>query len=217
MSATGGLLVAVTLAAFVVSQLPSWPYAAPSTSALPVGLEQAIPLRDPVTLTYPYPPLVQPLLWQSNDDYKFSIVGGFARHSNAAGSAAGYSLSPIPMNPPELQQFLLIYDYGALYRSPSAQAPGAPITPSLLKATRTALLRYRVRVVIVDRTFGGALHVIKLFEEALGPRTKSRARTPCGWTCRECWSTGPPLQHWPNTVYSRRSRAPGGLEPTGQP
>ena len=145
-----GLLAAVTLVALVVSQLPSWPYEAPPTSALPVGVEQAIPVGDPVTLTYPFPPLLQPVLWQSADDYRFSILGGYARHSNAersvASIGAGFSLSPIPMNPPELQQFLLICDYLAFYgRGPSAQIPEAPITPKLIRSTRTALSRYRVQ------------------------------------------------------------------------
>ena len=112
------LLAAVTLVALVVSQLPSWPYEAPSTSALPVGVEQAIPLRDPVSLTYPYPPLLSPLLWQAADDYRFSILGGYARHSNTKGSGA-LSQSPIPMNPPELQQFLLAYDDLAEFRAES--------------------------------------------------------------------------------------------------
>ena len=168
-----GLLAAVTLVALVVSQLPKWPYATPSTSALPVGVEQAIPQSDPVTLTYPFPPVLQPslqpLLWQSADDYRFSILGGYARHSNAQRSVAsfgsGFSASPIPMNPPELQQFLLICDYLGFYgKSPSAQIPEAPITPKLIKSTRTALSRYRVQVVLVDRNYGGALHVMKLFE-----------------------------------------------------
>ncbi len=172
-----GLLAAVTLVALVVSQLPKWPYATPSTSALPVGVEQAIPQSDPVTLTYPFPPVLQPslqpLLWQSADDYRFSILGGYARHSNAQRSVAsfgsGFSASPIPMNPPELQQFLLICDYLGFYgKSPSAQIPEAPITPKLIKSTRTALSRYRVQVVLVDRNYGGALHVMKLFERALG-------------------------------------------------
>ena len=169
-----GLLAAVTLVALVVSHLPSWPYVTPSTSALPVGVEQAIPPHDPVTLTYPYPPLLQPLLWQSADDYRFSILGGYARHSNAQRSAdgigAGLSASPIPMNPPELQHLLLLSDYlGSHGRSPSAQIPETPITPRLQKATRTALWRYRVQVVLVDRTSGGALHVMKLFHDVLGP------------------------------------------------
>lgn len=169
-----GLLAAVTLVALVVSHLPSWPYVTPSTSALPAGVEQAIPPRDPVTLTYPYPPVLQPLLWQSADDYGFSLLGGYARHSNDQRSGlsigAGLSASPIPMNPPELQRFLLLIDFLSSYgTSPSAQIPEAPITPRLQKATRTALLRYRVQVVLVDRTSGGALHVMKLFHDVLGP------------------------------------------------
>ena len=168
-----GLLAAVTLVALVVSQLPSWPYQTLSASALPVGVEQAIPLGNPVTLTYPYPPLLQPLLWQSADDYGFSMLGGDARHSNAQRSVvgiAGYSASPIPMSPPELQRFLLLYDTVAFAgSSPSAQIPEARITRTLQKATRAVLLRYRVHVVLVDRTSGGARHVTKLFHDVLGP------------------------------------------------
>ena len=130
-------------------------------------MEQAIPPRCPVTLTYPYPPLLQPLLWQSADGYRFSILGGYARHSNAArsvtGFGAGLSASPIPMNPPELQQFLLANDDLSSWEYTSAQVPGARITPRLLKATPTALVRYRVQVVLVDRSSAGALHVLKLF------------------------------------------------------
>ena len=173
MSAAGPL-AAVTLVALVVSQLPSWPYATPSTSALPVGVEQAIPPRDPVTLTYPLPSRaptsLQPLLWQAADDYRFSILGGYARHSNAQrsviGIGAGFSASPIPMNPPELQQFLLICDSILRLVGSDSRASDHPQTQ---KATRTALSRYRVQVVLLDRNYGGALHVTKLFHDVLGP------------------------------------------------
>ena len=168
------LLATLTLIALVVSQFPSWPYPPEgSTTALPVNVERAIPPGNPITIAYPYTEffVFEPLLWQSASGYKFSILGGYARHSNAKGSGAGFSGSPIPMNPPELQQFLLTNDNLELNfpKGPSAQVAAPPITPRLLKATRTALLRYRVRVAIVDRTFGWAMPVLKLFHDVLGP------------------------------------------------
>jgi hypothetical protein len=67
------------------------------------------------------------------------------------------------MTPPNLQQFLAsqegIFAYG----------PSLPISPELVMATRTAMARYHVRLVIVDRSVSGSAPVVKLFDDALGP------------------------------------------------
>jgi hypothetical protein len=178
--AAAPLLALLTLVALVVSQLPLWPYpitstsasTSPSASALPARVERAIPRGDPVTITYPYTanPVLQSLLWQSASDYKFSILGGYARRADSGGnrrlSEAGPTLSP--MNPPEPQKFLSALSYAGLTGAhPSAEE--SRLSPRLLQSTRTTLARLRVQVVIVARTWGGALPVLALFREVLGP------------------------------------------------
>jgi hypothetical protein len=174
------VLAGVTLIALVVSQFPSWPYTSSSISAspastfsLPHNVERAIPKGDPVTITYPYTatPVLQSLLWQSASDYKFRIVGGYARRADSAGrqvlqGKGGLTLAP--MDPPELQRFIAILSYRGLSGT-QPTAPESVISSRLLTSTRTTLSRNGVQVVMVDRKWGGSHPVMQLFNEVLGP------------------------------------------------
>jgi hypothetical protein len=169
-TSAAGLLAVATLIALVVSQLPSWPYTSAPSSALPPAVEHAIPHGNPVTITYPYTasPVLDPLLWQSEGDFTFSIVGGYARHAKTgANQDSGAATALSPMHPPQLQRFLVGYSYaGLLGANPSA--PSSLISGDLVK-TRTALARDRVQLVLVDRSWGGAHSVLRLFRRVLGP------------------------------------------------
>jgi len=178
--AAAPLLAGATLIVLIVSQLPSWPYTSTSIStspsstfALPRDVERAIPKGDPVTITYPYTatPVLQSLLWQSASDYKFRIVGGYARRADSGSrrvlnDKGGLTLSP--MDPPELQRFIAILSYRGL-RGMEPTGRESVISPRLLRSTRTILSRNEVQVVMIDEKWGGSQPVMKLFNEVLGP------------------------------------------------
>ncbi len=167
-----GVFAAVTLVVLLVTQLPSWPYPAPAADGLPASIRQAIPTGDPVAVTYPYAyfPFTQPLLWQADGGFDFRLLGGYARHADYNGSGAGST--PIPMSPPGMQQFLVREDviassYFARYAS------SVRVSPKLVASTRTALSKYHIRLVIVDRSAFGSRPIMKLFNDALGPPSVS--------------------------------------------
>ncbi len=165
-------VLVLTVVALVVTQLPRWPYpGSPAAAGLPVGVRQAIPPGDPVAVTYPYTqyPYLQPMIWQADSGFAFRMLGGYARHSNAQGNGAGSS--PISMDPPGLQQFLIRQQYLAdplVNPFASASSYPAPTGSALVAATRTTLVNYHVRLVIVDRSMGESGSVVKLFETVLG-------------------------------------------------
>ena len=66
------------------------------------------------------------------------------------------------MNPPQLELFL------SGQEGYSPDLPPVPVTPELLAATRTALSRYDIRMVVVDQTVSGAGPVVALFTRVLG-------------------------------------------------
>ena len=165
---TSRVLAGAFIVALVVTQLPQWPYSSPQESTLPTALRTAVPAGDPVTITYPYPTnftavTAQPLGWQMDSRYTFRLLGGYAhiRHPNGG----SYTI-PTVMNPPGLQQFLAGQNAGL---SGEPFGPALPVSPELVAATRTALSRYDVRLVIVDRSVGGSGQVMELFNDAVGP------------------------------------------------
>jgi len=158
-------LVWALIALLVVTQLPQWPYAAPTASVLPAPMRQAVPRGDPVAITYPYATIyqMQPMLWQAESGFDFRLLGGYAYHPDSNG---GPTASPSIMRPPGLQRFL-IWNV-AFARSRSGPLP---INPELVATTRTALSEYDVRLIIVDRAISGSGRVMELFKDALGPPT----------------------------------------------
>ncbi len=157
-----GIAAVVTLAVVVVTQLPEWPYASQPANPLPTQIAGAIPGGDPVAITYPYasPYFPQAMLWQAEDGFTFRLIGGYAEHPDVHGSPTGVAN---PINPPGLELFL---DGQEGF---STSAPEVPITPGLIAATKQALLKNDVRLVIVDRSVIGAGPVVHLFTQALGP------------------------------------------------
>ena len=157
----GIIFAVITLVALVVTQLPVWPYPAQSIRALPTQIRQVIPPGDPVAITYPYasPVFVQPMLWQAEDHFAFSLTGGYSLHPGPDGRPTGF---PNPMNPPGLELFL----YGQ--EGFNRYLPPVPISPELLATTRIALFRYHIRLVVVDRSANGAGPVVDLFTRVLG-------------------------------------------------
>ena len=170
--AAAGAVLAVTAVALVATQLPVWPYETAATAGLPSRIRQVIPPGDPVAVTYPYTnyPYLQPMIWQTNSGFAFRTLGGYARHSNAHGNGAGSS--PVPMDPPGLQQFLLRQQFLAdplVNPFVSASSFPAPTGSDLVATTRTTLVKYHVRLVIVDRSMRESGPVVRLFETILGP------------------------------------------------
>jgi hypothetical protein len=158
--------IAGILLVLVATQLPRWPAnnqhaTARPVSVLPQAIKAAIPAGDPVAITYPYPsyPLIQPMLWQADTGFRFRLLGGYAWRPGPHGAP---KFSPIPMSPPELQQFLGGEEHAYGYGLP------APIGPKLLESAREAIERYDVRMVIVDTSAAGGAQALTLFTEVLG-------------------------------------------------
>jgi hypothetical protein len=163
----GVAFACITLAVLVGTQLPEWPrqFVSPAVG-LPASVRRALPAGDPPAITYPYAAIQaadQPILWQAEDRFGFRLLGGYGHHSFRSSDPWISSSLPSVMTPPNLQQFLAsqegIFAYG----------PSLPISPELVMATRTAMARYHVRLVIVDRSVSGSAPVVKLFDDALGP------------------------------------------------
>lgn len=159
---TSVFFACLTLVVLVVTQLPDWPYGGGSNTPLPTRVAQAIPSGDPIAITYPYDTafVVGPMVWQAEDGMRFRLMGGYAYH---AGPDGGSDIFPAIMHPEGLQHFLGAQEGAALY------GPPLRITPGLIASSRTALSRYDIRVVIVDRSLAGSGPVMELFTDVLGP------------------------------------------------
>lgn len=163
-----------TALAVVITQFPQWPYPAPAASVLPMNLRHAIPVGDPIAITYPYdtPFSMQPMLWQAEDGFDFRLLGGFAYHPDSQGHP---TLWPAALHPSGLQEFLVDSSAGSYERLlyPRQVGPVVTVSPELVATTRTSLSRYDVRLVVVDRSVEGSGPVMELFDDALGPPTLS--------------------------------------------
>jgi hypothetical protein len=167
-----GAILVVAVVALVVTQLPVWPYQMPTAAGLPTGVRRAIPSGDPMAITYPYTnyPYLEPMIWQADSGFAFRMLGGYARHSNAHGNGAGSS--PMALEPPGLQQFLLRQQFLAdplVNPFVSVSSYPAPTGSALIATTRATLIRYHVRLIIVDHSMRESGPVMQLFEAILGP------------------------------------------------
>jgi len=160
------LSAGVILVVLVVTQLPRWPYATPPVSGLPSSLNRIIPAGNPVTLTYPYDTasVTEPMFWQAMDGYRFRLLGGDVRIRGANGQVTNLVNR---MNPPELQEFL------ASQEDVAYLGPKLHISPTLVAETKTTILDYHIRMIIVDRSLDGSGPVMRLFRDALGPPSAS--------------------------------------------
>jgi hypothetical protein len=161
-------VVGIAFVVLVGTQLPWWPsqFASSPVPSLPASLRRAVPPGNPLAITYPYALYqyaIQPLLWQAGANFSFRLLGGYG-HRPIRPSGGSIS-TPSVMTPPDLQEFLAGQEGASLY------GPPLPVTPGLVQATRTALSRYHVRLVIVDRSAIGSASVVELFDDALGPPT----------------------------------------------
>ncbi len=159
------IATAATLVVVVSTLLPRWPYATKPVVGLPTRIVHAIPTDDPVAVTYPYADGAlgtEPLFWQAADGYRFRVTGGYGYHPDAGGKA---TVVPNPMRPPELQRFLQRVPERRGHRGTTSST----IPPEVLAATRSALAKYHVGVVIVDRSHPASASVVTLFDQVLGP------------------------------------------------
>ncbi len=192
---TAIIVTGMALAVLVFTLLPQWPDSKSPVVLLPTSISRAIPTGDPVAITYPYgydprgygvPTL--PLLWQAQDGFRFRITGGYAFHPDPRGSG---SRVPNPMSPPNLQDSLAADEQACFCLL-------TPVSPKLVAATRTALSRYDVRLVIVDRSVSGSGAVMELFDDALGPPKLSAGH----FSLWADWHGLPTHQVFPNLLTS---------------
>ena len=165
---TSRLAAGALAAALVVTQIPQWPYSTTPESTLPAHTTDFL-TRDPVTITYPFATGLTPqaLEWQMENRYAFRLLGGYAHVTNPKGDLV---TAPSLMDPPGLQTFLTAQAGVDLY------GPPPPLGRELVSATRSALSRYGVEMVIVDRSEPGSGPVMKLFEQTLGAATFSSSQ-----------------------------------------
>lgn len=178
-------ITGATVAVVVVVQMPNWPNASSAPAELPSAIRRAIPAGDPIVISVPYDTLysMQPMLWQSEDGFSFRQLGGYAYHPKSDGSASTF---PAPMSPSGLQRFL-VGGQTDIY------GPPPPLTLGLVTATRTALTKYDVRAVIVDRSATQAGPAVVLFDAALGPPSVSAGQFSLwtGWRGRSAFHVMP--------------------------
>jgi hypothetical protein len=172
-------LAITVLVVLVVTLLPRWPYPTTPASTLPSQIRRAIPAGDPIAITYPYAAYrhVEPMEWQATDGFAFRLLGGYGYHAWPAGADPGVYIHgwvgnsrpeyPPPMNPAGLQRLLADQEDVPLY------GPRPSLNASLVDDTRATLAKYRVKVVIVDRSATGSGPVADLFSMTLGSPTAS--------------------------------------------
>jgi len=165
---THGLALGV-VAVVIVSQFPQWPFPHQNASALPKELTAVIPGGNPVALTYPFasPLFASPMIWQSTDNFRFRLLGGYSEHPDQSGKPIGWA---IPFSPSGLDLFL---DGQEGY---NPYLPPIPLTQTLIALTKQTLARYDVKVLIVDRSMKGSGPVMSLFHAVAGPPTAMGGR-----------------------------------------
>lgn len=159
----------VTLLALVISQFPQWPYPNQTARNLPEPIRAAIPRGNPTAITYPYasPNFPEPQLWQIQQNFSFTLVGGYAEHPDVHDRSIGV---PNPMKPPGLDLFLEGQEGYNPY------LPPVPLTQSLVNLTQRTLQLNDIRLIIVDRSAPRSGPVMALFTRALGPPEVSTGR-----------------------------------------
>lgn len=158
----------IALVALVVTQLPRWPYESRPAHVLPPQIGAAIPDGNPIAVTYPYPSYLNTdaMVWQMQDGFSFRLIGGYALTPKRNGRP---NLLPNLTNPPDLAAYLVNVENLERVR----HIPKPP-TNSLVTATRVALAKDDVRLVMVDQAAPGGPLALTLFERALGrPKVRS--------------------------------------------
>ncbi len=163
------VLALLVLAVAVFTQLPRWPEGSQAARGLPASLSDAIPSGNPVAVTYPIasPLFVEPMTWQVDTGFRFTLAGGYAEHPDPTGAPTGM---PNPMSPPGLDQFLEGQEAYNPY------LPPVPVSPALVATVRYVVASDHIRLLIVDRWVKGSTAVISVFSQAFGPPRASTSR-----------------------------------------
>jgi hypothetical protein len=162
------LIAGVLVGILVATPLPQEVPQDATAVALPPGIRQAVPGNDPIAITYPFPSslTMEPMLWQSDDSFRFRLLGGYAYHPDPKGKP---DLDPSILVPRGLEEFLVGQDKWSAYILSPVYGNPLPVSQALVSDTRATLLKYGVKLVIVDTAVGGSAPVVTLFREALGP------------------------------------------------
>jgi hypothetical protein len=164
-------LVVLGVGASLATLVPRIPVSAEST-ALDRPLAQAVrKLIAPgaVVLAYPYPepPYAQAMLWQASDDFRFTLLGGYANIETPGGKG---QIFPMLADPPYVQEFLSDAESGGRGHYPHR---GAVADPS---AELCSFIGKNHVTTVVFQPYGpGALAVQSLFERALAKPTGTAA------------------------------------------
>lgn len=157
-------LVVIGVGASLISLAPRLPVSSESP-ALPTPVANAV--RDllpagAVVLAYPYPqsPFAQAMLWQASDDFRFTLLGGYANIRTPDGSG---QIFPLLSQPVYVQEFLSAAERAGRGHYPK---PGKVADPA---AELCAFIRNNRVTAVVFQPFGaGARGVQALFASALG-------------------------------------------------
>jgi hypothetical protein len=163
-------MVAVLSVATVISLIPSWPdqMTDVSTADPPFftsSVVDQIPY-DGVVLTYPFAvsPDNQAMLWQEDDRYRFTILGGYALEPQPNGSVSPW---PPELAPLDVQEFLGWEEFAPSQGYLLPAAP--PVTGQLIRDFRVYAKRYAVGTVLFDPVGDDPRIVLDVLTRAFGP------------------------------------------------
>lgn len=170
-----------TLAACVLFLLPQVPFTTkePPWPSNTVAILSVIP-RGSAVLAYPFPTpeFTEAMSWQAEDHMRYRIFGGYAIVQG--GTNYGSPRAPL-LSLPFVQEYFTNAQYGAsrLYPPPDPKI-------SARGALCRFIVRYKVGAVVYWKAGVHPRKVLRLFDEALGPPSRS---TPDGTV--DLWLTRP--------------------------
>jgi hypothetical protein len=146
----------------VVTWLPAWPFASQSAQKLPPAVVGALPARDPLVLTYPYPlpEHDSAMLWQAESGFPFRLSGVYATVPQRDGRPA--SQAPL-LHPYAVQEYLDAEESGEFPRYPRP-SPNA----DMVALVKDFVVRQHVDAVLVNLSASNAAKVANTFSAALG-------------------------------------------------
>jgi hypothetical protein len=164
-------LVVLGVGASLAALVPRVPVSK-ETTALPAPVAKAVhDLIAPgaVVLAYPYPqpPYAQAMLWQASDDFRFTLLGGYANIRTPDGAG---QIFPVLSQPVYVQEFLSAAESGDHGHYPH---PAAVANPA---AQLCSFIRENHVTTVVFQPYGpSALAVQSLFVSALAEPTSNAA------------------------------------------